>query len=320
MKKEAAILIAIMLFVLAACAPSVEKKEPIRIALNQWPGYAHAFIAQEKGFFKEHGVDVELILTNQYGEVEKLFSTGQADAHFEAFADVLLDTSEGIDEKVVYIADFSIDGDVIIAKPGISSLAELKGKRVAVDGINTFSHIFALKALEAAGLSEDDVFFFNIRAQEVLAALDEDRIDAGHVWEPEKSHALAMGYRQIAKAGEYPGIVTDVLAFSGKTIKERPQDVQAVVKALLQARDFIQTNRQEAIAIMAAAENMTVDEMAKGIAAVRQPDLEENRIAMRTVLPANGKMLGDYYLERGMLGGQPEIEELIETKFVDEIR
>jgi len=53
-----------LICIATGCADKAEKAKkdsPIRIALNVWPGYAYVFIAQEKGFYKENKVDVELI-------------------------------------------------------------------------------------------------------------------------------------------------------------------------------------------------------------------------------------------------------------------
>ena len=57
-----------LICIATGCAEKGEKGEdnrPIKIAINVWPGYAHVFIAQEKGFFKENNVDVELILAKE---------------------------------------------------------------------------------------------------------------------------------------------------------------------------------------------------------------------------------------------------------------
>ena len=46
--------------------PEESTEAPIKIAINEWPGYAHAFVAQEKGFFEKNGVDVELVFDRDY--------------------------------------------------------------------------------------------------------------------------------------------------------------------------------------------------------------------------------------------------------------
>ena len=64
------------------------RPNPIRLTMHLWAGYAHAYIAQEKGFFKEEGVDVELSLIEGVDDNLNHFRQGKADA---AFGLILLD-------------------------------------------------------------------------------------------------------------------------------------------------------------------------------------------------------------------------------------
>ena len=65
----------------------------------------------------------------------------------------------------------------------VTNLADVKGKRIGVDVINTFSHFFVLKSLEKVGLGEGDVQFVNVPVQNVTSALQKGQIFAGHTLE-----------------------------------------------------------------------------------------------------------------------------------------
>jgi NitT/TauT family transport system substrate-binding protein len=304
------------------CTPKKAKeKTPIKIAINVWPGYAHAFIAQEKGIFRKNNVNVELVLKKDITESTQLFLDNEVDGFFNVFPDIIMMNAQGIHAKVVYVADYSDTGDVIIGKPKFRFLADLKGRKVSFEGINTFSHIFVLKSLEKVGLKESEVQFGNIPAMDVLNSLEKGTIDAGHTWEPITSQALQKGFKILAKAGDIPGIITDVLAFNAKVVKERPDDIQEIVKSILEARDFIYSNRDEALEIMSRAEGMSKEEMGKGIDGVRQLDLKENIKEMQKSeemisLYGSAKMIVDFYLSRGQLSQIPDLDEIIEPKFV----
>ncbi len=309
--------ILIILLLLSACAPVQKPKEPVKIAVNVWPGYAHAFVAQEKEFFKEYGVDVELVLTKEYHEAHELFHEKKVDGIFNVYADTVFHNTDGTPSNIVYIVGHSITGDVIISKPEINSVSELNGKKIGIDEVNSFSHIFVLKVLENAGLSEGDVFFEVVPAQEVLDVLEQGRIDAGHTREPAKSRALAKGYKQIAHAGEVPGIITDTLTFYRQFIQDRPDDVQAVVNGMLKAQQFLQTNKEEALVIMADAENMTVEEMNAGIQGIHQLDKTENIAEMKKTLPSAGKAINEFYLIRGQVLAEYDLNKTIDSRFVE---
>jgi len=322
------ILLVLVLFSLfiVGCVPfeEVESQKPIKIALNVWPGYAHAFIAQEKGFFEKNGVNVELILKEDYSESQDLYLYGDVDGVFEVYSDTIFHNAEGIISKVVYVADYSDTGDVIIGKPEFNSLADLNGKKVGIEGINTFSHLFVLSALEGAGILEGNFELENVAANDVLTALDNNQIDAGHTWEPTTSAAVEKGYKILGKAGDVPGVITDVLVFNKKTIEERPEAVQAIVKSMFEARDFVYSNREEALDIMSVAEDMAREEMNEGIEGVILPNLQENVDEMKdteevTSLYTSGRRISDFYSSRGQLTTEPNFDEIIEPKFVNNL-
>jgi NitT/TauT family transport system substrate-binding protein len=295
---------------------------PVKIAVNQWPGFAHVFIAEEKGFFEKNNVKVELVFGIEYSKAQERYINGEADGVIEAFSDTIFHNSEGIKTSVVYIADYSDEGDAIIGKSSLNSLADLKGKKVGVDEINGFSHIFVLASLEKVGLKESEIQIENVPAQQVLDALESGKIDAGHTWEPIKSAALAKGYKQLGKAGDIPGIITDVLVFNDKIIEERPEDIQAIVKSILEAKEFLDKNPEEAIKIMAEKEEMSEEEMNSGLKGVHQLNLNENIEAMKkseetTSLYASGKIIADFYIERGQLSSMPDFDSIIEPRFVN---
>ncbi|MFC1624361.1 ABC transporter substrate-binding protein [Candidatus Omnitrophota bacterium] len=323
MNKNVLVIALVSMLVVSGCA-QVEEKEPIKIGMCIWPGWAHAYVAKEKGFFEKYNVDVELVLIPEYVELQELYKAGELEATFTLLPDVIIMNSEGISTKIVYVADYSITGDVIIGKPEFTGLDDLKGKKVGVEGINTFSHLFVLAALEKNGMKEGDVFIENVPALDVLTALEEGRIVAGHTWEPVKSQALDKGYKVLAYVEDTPGIIVDVLAFKSEIVNKRPDDVKAIIKALLEARDFIFSNKDEAVKIMAEAEGMSEEEMASGIEAIKLPDLKENVEAMTksgdlTTLRGAGMYVTNFFLERGQISQFPDFDKIIDNRFVKEL-
>lgn len=296
-------------------------KEPLTIGISSWVGYAHAFIAEEKGFFEKNGVAVTLEHESDFISSQDRYRKGEVDGVFTLIADAILLDGEGIGIKIVYVADYSDTGDAIIGTPDINSLADLKGKRVSFDGFNSFSHVFVIQALEKAGLTEDDVFLENIIDNYLVIALDEGRVDAGHAGEPYLSQAENKGYKVLAYANEIGGII-DLLAFNPEVIEERPEDVKAFVKSMLEARDFIFSNREEAVKIMARGTGVTDEEMAPGIDRIRYLNLQENIEAMKktddyTSLFKSGEIIANFYLKRNLIPQMPDFDEIIEEDFVN---
>lgn len=294
---------------------------PLRIAVNVWPGTAHAFIAQEKGFFKKNGVQVHLILNTELSQSVTQYREGRVDGLVDAFSNTIMQVADGLPTKVVYISDYSNSGDVIVGRSEFASLANLKGRKVSFEQVNTFSHIYVLKALEEHGLDESNVSFDIVPPSEVLMALESGQIDAGHTWEPTTSRALAAGYKILSQAGDIPGIITDVLSFSAQTIMQRPQDIQAVVQSMVEAHAFVVAHQEEAVAIMAKAEGMSQEEMLSGLGGVIHLDVTENIKAMTPSkkmdsLHGSGGFIIQYLLRRGQLRNVPVLADMMDPRFV----
>ena len=316
------VLICISLSLTIACTlKKAEVKKPVRIGLTVWGGTAHAYIAKEKGIFKKNNVEVELVLEKDDPAMLRSYKNGKLDGMLTVAPDVVILNSEGIPARIVYITDYSDSGDMIIGKPGLKSLSGLRGKTVSFQGINTFSHMYVLSALEKAGLKEYEVYFKNVEGSAVLNALEKGMIDAGHTWDPTLSQAIKKGYIVLSKAGDIPGVITDVLVFSDKLIRGRPDEVYGIVRSLLEARDFIFTNRDEALKIMAAAEGMSRDEITSGINGVHMLDLADNVKAMQESKEEKSlynitKRMSEFYLKRGQLTQIPDVKEIVDPAFI----
>lgn len=317
----------IMVFICGCSPVKIDEEKPIKIGVDIFPGWAHLFIAEEKGYFNKNGVDVEIVLNEDYLTIQKQFANNELDGAFMVYADAIYSHAYGYDPQVVYISDYSITGDVIAAQPEFGSITDLAGKTIGVDGINSFSHLFVLAVLQKHGMEEGDFFIKNVGAQEVVDALERGDIAAGHTYGPGKFMAKQKGYTCLAFAGDVEGIITDILAFHKKIVKMRPADIKAIVKSLFEAKRFQENNRKEAIEIIAKAIHDTPDSVREGIDAVHYVDLESSIHAMfdeeleeeGMSLIESGKFITDFYLKRGQLSSIPDFNEIIEPRFVDEL-
>lgn len=78
---------------------------PLRIAINSWPGNAHAFIAAKKGFFLKYGVKVHLTLNTEQEQSVNQYKRGEVDGLFDVFSNTIMQVATGIPTKVVYISE-----------------------------------------------------------------------------------------------------------------------------------------------------------------------------------------------------------------------
>lgn len=117
--------------------------------------------------------------------------------------------TQGVDLEV-FMIDYVIgksESLIVRDGSGIKSLADLKGKRVAVP-IGSTSHFSLMGALKHAGIGENDVTIMNMSPDQIVAAWQQSAIDAAFVWPPAQSEILKSGKRlvgadEVAKWG-YP--------------------------------------------------------------------------------------------------------------------
>ncbi len=306
-------------------AASPPKGEPFKVTMHLWPGYYHSFIAREKGFFEEAGVNVELTIVEDIDANIQAFVDGKADAAFGLQSDAILLAARGLPVKIVYVVDYSNGGDVVLSRPNIRTISDLKGKRIGVDKLNGFNHVFIAELLELNGMSEDDVEILPVRASAVPAALAAGRIDAGQTWEPYTSEALANGFRLLATTADAPGIVTDVLMAKSDTLERRAPEVRALLKGLFKALEYRDQNESDAYAIMSAATGVAPGKLK---AVIKEgnifPGLSENKAAFTPSndpksLYSSGKFISDFSLGKDLITEPVDLDSVNHSEIMDSL-
>ena len=316
--------LAAVVFLSSSIFQETLQQEPIKITMHLWPGYYHSFIAQERGFFQDEGVNVELVINENIDDSLQYFKEGKADAAFGLQSDAMLLAAQGIDLQIVYVADFSNGGDVIVSKLDIKTIADLKGKTIGVDKLNGFNHIFLVELLRLSELKESDVTIVPIIASEVPDALDDGRIDAGQTWEPYESEAVAKGYRLLATSADAPGIITDVLMFDKEFVEQRPEDVKKILKSLFRALEFRDEDLTTSYAIMSEATGVSPGSLKRTIQGNIFPNLEENKEAFTrseqpTSLYKSGEFISNFFVEKGVIDNPINLEDILATEIIKDL-
>jgi len=302
--------------------------EPIKLGVKVWAPDFFSYLAQEKGFFEKNKVNVELTLVQDYQQILYNYSKGDFDGMIPVYSDLIYQNSQGIDSRVVYAVDLSNTGDVIIGNLNNSitnaTLADVKGKIISVEGINSFSHLFVLKALEKVGLGEGDVGIAPVAAQNVTQELEKGTIVAGHIYRPYTTEALKKGYKILFAAGTIPGVITDVLAFRSDIVEQRPQEIQGIIKSIIEAQTYYENNKEESLKIMSNKSGIGEQEIKNGLDSVTLPSLKENVFDLMdsksnkpTSLYTSGKYITEFFLNRGQMDGYPDFSQIVDSDFVN---
>jgi NitT/TauT family transport system substrate-binding protein len=228
--------------------------EPLKIGYSDWPGWVAWEIAIEKKWFKEEGVDVKFEWFDYVASMDA-FAAGKLDGVGMTNGDALVTGSTGAKSVMILMNDYSNGNDMVIAGPGISSVKELKGKKIGVE-VGFVSHLLLLNALEKNGMTEADVELVNVPTNETPQVLASGDVDAIVAWQPSSGQALSLvpGSKPIYTSADEPGLIYDLLAVSPESLAARRDDWKKVIKVWYRAVDYLKDPKtaDDAIKIMAA--------------------------------------------------------------------
>ncbi|MCL4515651.1 MAG: ABC transporter substrate-binding protein [Firmicutes bacterium] len=302
-------------------ALAAKPADAIKISLPTWSGYAPLLLAKEKGYFEKHGANVEFVVIQGLAERKQALAANRIQGMATALDVHVTLAAAGIPIKVVVAMDHSSGGDGILAKPGIKSLADLKGKTVAFMQGST-SHLFFLTALEKSGVPEDAVKAVDMTAGDAGAAFVAGKVDAAVTWEPWLSKAEKEGAGKVlVSTRDFPGLIVDSLAFRADTVKQNPEAIKGIVAAWYEAIEFWKAHPDEANAIMARALNWSVAEFAETLPGLSFYDKAANLAFFGTpkapgAIYATAKRAADFYYNKKVIDRKPDINEMIDAAFL----
>ena len=223
----------------------------MRLGMTTWVGYGPMFLARDKGFFKENGLDVELQIIEDASLYMAAVAAGKLDGNASTLDEIMKYRSPDFCFKAVVALDDSHGGDGVLVREEINSLADLKGKPVGMNEGSVSQFWFNI-LLKKEGMTEKDLEITNMTADDAAAAFIAGQIPAAVTWEPHLT--LVKSKKQgkvLIDSSATPGLIVDVVDLTCDYIKNNPKDVEAFVKGLYKAVEFIKTNQDEAYAIMA---------------------------------------------------------------------
>lgn len=234
-----ALLLALAL--VGACEkPSEPMAKPLLVGTNVWPGYLPGYIARDKGLYGN-----DLIQMQQYEsaiEVMEDFRKNKIQVAALTIDEALELSQNGIPIKIILVTDISEGADVIIAKPGITSVKDLAGRRVGMEE-GALGRYVLRRALELNGMAPDAVRTVNILIDDSVDAYQHDRIDAVVTFEPYRGQILALGGVEIFNSCDIPNEIIDVLVIRAEYADANPKTLRALVKGWLAAATLIQTEQ-----------------------------------------------------------------------------
>jgi NitT/TauT family transport system substrate-binding protein len=311
----------VCVLVLTSCKKSPEAASnssgltKIRVGYIGLTCEAPIFTAVEKGFFKEEGLDPEMIKC-EWANYKDVLALGGYDVTHHLIMYFLKPIEQGLDVKFTGGIHRGCLRVQAAAKGNIHKIDDLRGKRIGVPGMGTPPFIFANRVLGAHGIDPGkEITWLVFPAGELGLALDKGDVDAVADSEPIGSLLLSDGkVRNVADQATDAPYVDEyccAVLLSGKFLQKNPKAAAAATRALLKGAKWVETNP-------AAAAKLSVEK--KYLAS----NVEMNTIAiahLRYVPSVSGaedavKSAAAEMKKAGMLSPTTDVEDLAKRAFV----
>lgn len=207
---------------------------------------APIFMAVEKGFFKEEGLDVTLVKC-EWSNYKDVLALGGFDMTHHLVMYFLKPIEQGLDVKFTGGIHRGCLRVQTATNGKIHSLQDLRGKTIGVPGMGTPPFIFANRVLGAHGIDPGkDITWRVFPAGELGLALDKGEVDAVADSEPIGSLLVASGkvvnIADQANDAPYNEEYCCAVLANGKFLSKCPKAAAATTRALLKAAKWVETN------------------------------------------------------------------------------
>lgn len=262
MKISFSTLVLIVILVVAAALVGVLTYvyffSPKTIRIGYLQGDLHQlafFVAVDKGFFAEEGIDFDrFVYENGMREMES-FAASEINVGYLGTAPATL-RRIAANVNVTIVAGVNAEGSAIVARYGsaISDVSDLDGRIVAIPGFGTVQDVLLRLALEQSGLSYGDLNGKNPAVTgpwNMPTMLKNDQIDAYIAWEPYCARSISedYGYNITTSHKIWPMHPCCVLAVKSGLLEKKPEIVKKIVKVHIRATRWILNNATEAVKI-----------------------------------------------------------------------
>ena len=199
-----------------------------------------AEVARQRGFMREQNLDIKFLLTRS--EVDRAaLASGNVDYTLRAGSS-FVSAARGLPVKIVFLGTMRPFWGLVV-RPEIKSVTELKGKSLGVPGLLGSQQISAKFILKHYGMDPDkDVIYRVVDTGTRIAAMQSGSIDSSMMDYGEAFRAKKTGLKFLVNAAELHGLLAGGVAVNIKKLKEQPDQVLRMLKAMTRALKYIQEN------------------------------------------------------------------------------
>ncbi len=237
---------------LTGCGPSAAASpaaQPVTLKLALIPvlDALPLYVAQQEGYFKEHGINVEFIHVSSPVERDQMVSTGQADGMINEAVSTMFYNKDGVQVQIVrYARAATADSPLfrILAskESGITTPQGLKGVEIGISQGTVIDYL-TTRLLESVGLKAGEIKTVAVpNIPDRMSLLSSNKIKAAMLPDPTSTLAIQQGAVMVLDDTSHPEYSFSTIAFRKATIDQHPEAIRAFLAAIEQAVAKINSN------------------------------------------------------------------------------
>ncbi len=289
--------------------------KPLTIASHVWSGYELIFLARREGWLNEN---VKLYESLSASNSIELLEKNQVEGAALTLDEVLRARAKGIKLTVVLVFDVSTGADMLLVKPKITSLADLKNKRIGVEQ-SALGALMLFKILQKAQLSKNAITLVSVNVDKHYEAWQNDQIDALITFEPTASRLLNEDAKRLFDSRQIPDTIFDVLAIKTNELEKNEKALKNLIQGHFKARQHFLLNPQDAAYRMAKRLGVNGYEALEGFRGLDLPDLKTNQHYLtfeNSPLLNAANELSYIMRESGLIPSADSLDNLISNQFL----
>jgi NitT/TauT family transport system substrate-binding protein len=271
----------------SSASAAVGEPDTVTCMYPVWVGFGPVHLANALGYFEEEGITVEEILDDDMPNGVAAMARGDIDCYLRTVGEFQgLGRRKDTPGIIIGTIDVSTGGDGWVADGSIQSVCDLKGQTIAVEP-NLPARLILQEALRReCDLSIRDTNLSDIAAADAIGIFASPSLAAVGTYEPVLSAAAAThadrGAHILVSSADYEDLILDIVMVHTDELAANPDKYVKFLRGIYRAIDFFETNREEAIPIIAAHFSITPEDFEATLPNFRYTPLEESQDFMGT--------------------------------------
>ena len=300
---------AVLLLAVSAC--SREPETALRIGTNVWIGSEPLYLARELGHLDP--AVVQLVEYPSASEVLRAYRNQAIDGMVISLDELFGLAVDGLQPRVILVVDVSHGADVVVGRPGMKTMQDLKGKSVAVESGALGAFVLS-RALTLNGMQASDVNVVHLESNEQPKAFEKGMVDGAVTFDPYRAQFLQAGAATLFDSTRIPGEIVDLVAVRATVINKQPKAVHALLAGWFKATDYMKVDPRDAARRMGIRQQTTGEQFLEAQKGLHVPTREENLKMLggsKPELAVSGRRLMTLMVDAKLLRAGLDIEGVL---------